>query len=104
MPVSRVSRRSRSQSYGNRLQIHHVLKKAVHNPDCYTLEMVIINEMIGPKSKPIRKVYIKSDLITGYVRLGVFDNIPYQVMVLQMGNDLVCDKVMALPYGFTLSP
>jgi len=74
-----------------------VLKEAVPNPDCYTGEMVIINGLIGSKSIPICKVYLKSDLITGYVRLGVVDNIPSDGISLLMGNDLVGEKVWPCP-------
>ncbi|XP_069975925.1 uncharacterized protein [Penaeus vannamei] len=74
-----------------------VLKEAVPNPDCYTGEMVIINGLIGSKSIPICKVYLKSDLITSYVRLGVVDNIPSDGISLLMGNDLVGEKVWPCP-------
>ncbi|XP_037797715.1 uncharacterized protein LOC119592892 [Penaeus monodon] len=74
-----------------------VLKEAVPNPDCYTGEMVIINGLIGSKSIPICEVYLKSDLISGYVRLGVVDRIPSDGISFLMGNDLVGDKVWPCP-------
>ncbi|XP_069980180.1 uncharacterized protein [Penaeus vannamei] len=74
-----------------------VLKEVVPNPDCYTGEMVIINGLIGSKSIPICKVYLESKLITGYVNLGVVDNIPSDGISLLMGNDLVGDKVWPCP-------
>ncbi|XP_037803376.1 uncharacterized protein LOC119597807 [Penaeus monodon] len=77
-----------------------VLKEAVPNPDCYTGEMVIINGLIGSKSIPICEVYLKSDLISGYVRLGVVDRIPSDGISFLMGNDLVGDKVWPCPVVF----
>ncbi|XP_037802170.1 uncharacterized protein LOC119596887 isoform X2 [Penaeus monodon] len=74
-----------------------VLKEAVPNPDCYTGDMVIINGLIGSKSIPICEVYLKSDLISGYVRLGVVDRIPSDGISFLMGNDLVGDKVWPCP-------
>ncbi|XP_063600010.1 uncharacterized protein LOC134776228 [Penaeus indicus] len=74
-----------------------VLKEAVPNPDCYTGEMVIINGLIGSKNIPICEVYIKSDLISGYVRLGVVDKIPSDGISLLMGNDLVGNKMWPCP-------
>jgi len=69
----------------------------VPNPDCYTGEMIIINGLVGSKSIPICKVYLESKLITGYVNLGVVDNIPSDGISLLMGNDLVGDKVWPCP-------
>nr|XP_027239506.1 uncharacterized protein LOC113830497 [Penaeus vannamei] len=74
-----------------------VLKEMVPNPDCYTGEMIIINGLVGSKSIPICKVYLESKLITGYVNLGVVDNIPSDGISLLMGNDLVGDKVWPCP-------
>jgi len=74
-----------------------VLKEAVPNPDCYTGDMVIINGLIGSKSIPICEVYLKSDLISGYVRVGVVDRIPSDGISFLMGNDLVGDKVWPCP-------
>lgn len=45
-----------------------MFKEAVPNPDCYTGEMVIINKMIGSNIIPICEMYLKSDLISGFVR------------------------------------
>ncbi|XP_047476425.1 uncharacterized protein LOC125030432 [Penaeus chinensis] len=74
-----------------------VLKEAVPNPDCYTGEMVIINGLIWSKNIPICEVYLKSELISDYVRLGVVDKIPSDSISLIMGNDLVGDKVWPCP-------
>ena len=42
---------------------------------------------------PLHTLYLKSDLITGFVELGAIDQLPFGSVSLLLGNDLAGDKV-----------
>ncbi|VDI69364.1 Hypothetical predicted protein [Mytilus galloprovincialis] len=46
---------------------------------------------------PLHRIYLKSDLITGPVVVGVRPNLPVEGVTLLLGNDLARNKVVAEP-------
>ena len=48
-------------------------------------------------SVPLYKVFLKSDLISGYVNVGILPDLPVKGVSLVLGNDLAGDKVMINP-------
>ncbi|VDI57685.1 Hypothetical predicted protein [Mytilus galloprovincialis] len=46
---------------------------------------------------PLHRIYLKSDLITGPVIVGVRPNLPVEGVTLLLGNDLARNKVVAEP-------
>ena len=50
------------------------------------------------KPVPLQKVYLKSDLVTGPVEVGIVSEIPVEGVDLVLGNDLAGDRVKADPH------
>ena len=46
---------------------------------------------------PLHKVFLKSDLISGHVIVGVNPDLPVKGVSLLLGNELAGDKVMVNP-------
>ena len=46
---------------------------------------------------PLHKIFLKSDLVSGYVTVGIRPNLPVKGVSLLLGNDLAGDRVMADP-------
>ena len=46
---------------------------------------------------PLHKIFLKSDLVSGYVTVGICPNLPVKGVSLLLGNDLAGDRVMADP-------
>ena len=57
---------------------------------------------LGFASVPLHKVFLKSDLISGYVTVGVRPDLPVKGVSLLLGNDLAGDKVMVNPHVSSL--
>ena len=47
---------------------------------------------------PLQKVYLKSDLVTGPVEVGIVSEIPVEGVDMVLGNDLAGDRVKADPH------
>ncbi|VDH99820.1 Hypothetical predicted protein, partial [Mytilus galloprovincialis] len=58
---------------------------------------------LGCIDVPLHRIYLKSDLITGPVIVGVRPNLPVEGVTLLLGNDLARNKVVAKPIVTTLS-
>ena len=78
-----------------------MLREDVPSPECYTGETVFIDgvsvtEVCGI---PLCDVYLKSGLVTGYVKLGVVDRLPIhtQGISVLLGNDLAGEKMRPCP-------
>ncbi|XP_063417696.1 uncharacterized protein LOC134700267 [Mytilus trossulus] len=52
---------------------------------------------LGCIDVPLHRIYLKSDLITGPVVVGVRPNLPVEGVTLLLGNDLARNKVVAEP-------
>ncbi|VDH90407.1 Hypothetical predicted protein [Mytilus galloprovincialis] len=52
---------------------------------------------LGCIDVPLHRIYLKSDLITGPVIVGVRPNLPVEGVTLLLGNDLARNKVVAEP-------
>ncbi|CAC5410428.1 unnamed protein product [Mytilus coruscus] len=52
---------------------------------------------LGCIDVPLHRIYLKSDLITGPVVVGVRPNLPVEGVSLLLGNDLARNKVVAEP-------
>ena len=52
---------------------------------------------LGFTSVPLHKVFLKSDLVSGYVTVGIRPDLPVKGVSLLLGNDLAGDKVMVNP-------
>ncbi|VDI67739.1 Hypothetical predicted protein [Mytilus galloprovincialis] len=52
---------------------------------------------LGCIDVPLHRIYLKSDLITGPVIVGVRPNLPIEGVTLLLGNDLARNKVVAEP-------
>ena len=50
------------------------------------------------KPVPLQKVYLKSDLVTGPVEVGIVSEIPVEGVDVVLGNDLAGDRVKADPH------
>ena len=50
------------------------------------------------KPVPLQKVYLKSDLVTGPVEVGIVSEIPVEGVDMVLGNDLAGDRVKADPH------
>ena len=50
------------------------------------------------KPVPLQKVYLKSDLVTGPVEVGIVSEIPVEGVDMLLGNDLAGDRVKADPH------
>ena len=46
---------------------------------------------------PLHKIFLKSDLVSGYVTVGIRPDLPVKGVSLLLGNDLAGDKVIANP-------
>ena len=63
-----------------------------------TGDHILINGVeLGFISVPLHKIFLKSDLVSGYVTVGIRPNLPVKGVSLLLGNDLAGDKVMADP-------
>lgn len=60
-------------------------------------DVLISGVELGFTSVPLHKVFLKSDLISGYVVVGICPNLPVKGVGLLLGNDLAGDKVMVSP-------
>jgi endonuclease V-like protein UPF0215 family len=52
---------------------------------------------LGCFNVALHRMYLKSDLITGPVIVGVRHNLPFEGVSLLLSNDLACIKVVAEP-------
>ena len=52
---------------------------------------------LGRVDVPLHRIYLKSDLITGPVVVGVRHNLPVEGVSMLLGNDLAKNKVVAEP-------
>ena len=60
-------------------------------------KVLIHGEELGFVSVPLHKVFLKSDLVSGPVTVGVRPTLPVEGVSLLLGNDLAGEKVMANP-------
>ncbi|VDI33817.1 Hypothetical predicted protein [Mytilus galloprovincialis] len=63
---------------------------------CWCLRLLQGVEL-GCIDVPLHRIYLKSDLITGPVVVGVRPNLPVEGVTLLLGNDLARNKVVAEP-------
>ena len=69
-------------------------------PSCATAtgdHILISGVDLGFISVTLHKIFLKSDLITGYVMVGIHPNLPVKGVSLLLGNDLAGDKVLPNP-------
>ena len=63
-----------------------------------TGDHILINGVeLGFISVPLHKIFLKSDLVSGYVTVGIHPNLPVKGVSLLLGNDLAGDRVMVDP-------
>ena len=78
-------------------RISLVLREYVPSPDCYTGETVILEGTTGASGSPLCKVFLKSDLVTDFVKLAVVDSLPTDGVSLLLGNDLAGGRIWPCP-------
>ena len=64
---------------------------------CYLGQSVLIQGVSGCTTVPLAKVYLNSDLATGYFTVGVQDSLPVEGVNFLMGNDIAGGKVVPDP-------
>jgi len=55
---------------------------------------------LGFTSVPLHKVFLKSDLVSGYVTVGIHPDLLVKGVSLLLGNDLASDKVVVNPHVY----
>ena len=58
--------------------------------------VLIKGVQLGFISVPLYKFFLKSDLISGYVTVGIRPDLPVKGVSLLLGNDLAGDKVIII--------
>ena len=63
--------------------------------DTFLGETVLIQGIAGKSVVPLHKVFLKSDLITGQITVGIIDELPINGVHLLIGNELMGGQVFA---------
>ena len=74
-----------------------ILRDAMSDIGNLTKESVILSGIGGTVVKPLCQVYLRSELVSGYVTMAVEDTLEVDGVHILLGNDLAGDKVVPNP-------
>ena len=57
---------------------------------------------MGYVSVPIHKIFLQSDLVSGYITVGIQPTLPVDGISLLLGNDIAGEIVIVDPWLFSL--